>query len=433
MRDPGLRDTVQCAVRNLEDVMPKLVTLSEPLFESHIWEKYANISTAGLGIAEVDFYPLIRDALAYATNPAIMGKQFDKDFPSAIQDLWLFDDAFLPLVSGVPEWVPVPQIRRSVNARNRLIPMLQAWTNDYRKSFQEDVEGKDFSDVSQLMKLVIKMYAYYPANLVSCLLKPDRLDETTIDNRGGASIALIVFWALNANANKLTFWLIIRIASEPDLLSRIRSEIKPYITTAPDLKISVEDLMSNCPLLKATYLETNRLHSRPISFRTIGSDTVIVDDDFDSSFNNSSNWEPNTRSTTSHLLRKDSYLYVPHYLHHISPKYFPKPDVFRPERFLVYGPPPSANTITTDDSTDTNTPSQPRVDLRTLRPYGGGSSTCKGRLFAEREVLAFVAGFITIWDVEDVRGGPPTVPGNIKASATAKPKGNTRVRISRRR
>lgn len=221
---------------------------------------------------------------------------------------------------------------------------------------------------------------------------------------------LIVFWAMNANANNITFWLLIRIASDPDLLSRIRSEIEPYVRASQPnpgasdahLHISVEDVMNSCPLLKATYLECNRLHSRPISFRTIANDVVLKGE------------SDKENSSTSHLLKKNSYLYIPHFLNNIDPHHFPEPDVFRPERFLV------------------EIDGKVTVDAKTLRPYGGGASMCKGRFFAEREVMAFAAGFFAMWDIEDIRGGKLKVPGNVKASATAKPDSNCRVRIRRR-
>ena len=239
-----------------------------------------------------------------------------------------------------------------------------------------------------------------------------------MDNEGASSVILIVLWALNANANNIGFWLLIRIAADPNLLLRIRSETKSYVkvlppkpvvsvngalpstNVVPRLEISVEDLISDCPLLKATYLECNRLHSRPISLRTIANDFVLTSDQ------------------VNLTLRKNSYLHVPHFLHHLSPKTYPEPDVFRPERFLV-------SNHTTKDGKIT-------VDPKTVRPYGGGASMCKGRLFAEREVLAFVAGFLTLWEIEDIGGRQLKVPGNVKASATAKPDSNCRVRISKR-
>lgn len=76
---------------------------------------------------------------------------------------------------------------------------------------------------------------------------------------------------------------------------------------------------------------------------------------------------------------------------------------------------------------------------------------CKGRLFAEKEVLGFVAGFLMCWDIEALgckersnevgegeRKGKGEknvglkVPGNVKTSAISRPDEDCRVRITRR-
>ena len=86
-----------------------------------------------------------------------MSKQFSKEYPTALEDLWLVDEGFLPLVSGVSSWVPIPSVRRSVKARDRMIPILQTWANDSRRSLTEEIMGNDFSDVSEVMRQEIKL------------------------------------------------------------------------------------------------------------------------------------------------------------------------------------------------------------------------------------------------------------------------------------
>lgn len=259
-----------------------------------------------------------------------------------------------------------------------------------------------------------------------------------------ASIILIIFWALNANANGLVFWMIIRAAADPSLLSRIRAEIMPYvrahavvpgrenrvdyasptIAEDPKLLIDIGGLTTQCPLLKATYLECNRVHSRPVSFRKVINDLILVDPT--PSISSSS-------ASASHQLLASSYLHIPHFLHHTDFSYFPDPESFRPERFLT----------TTEEG-------ETKVDTKTLRPYGIGASMCKGRLFAEKEVLGFVAGFLMCWDIEalerigkldKVEKGERKVkrekvglkvPGNVKTSAISRPNDDCRVKLTRR-
>ena len=72
------------------------------------------------------------------------------------------------------------------------------------------------------------------------------------------------------------------------------------------------------------------------------------------------------------------------------------------------------------------------VDAKSLRPYGGGTTMCKGRIFAERECMAFVAGMLVLWDIQPVGTKGWRIPGHIKTSAVCLPKGDTKVWIRRR-
>jgi cytochrome P450 len=100
-----------------------------------------------------------------------------------------------------------------------------------------------------------------------------------------------------------------------------------------------------------------------------------------------------------------------------DPKYFKDPEKFDPERFLLRN---EDGTLSTD--------------MGTIRPYGGGPSMCKGRIFAERECLALVAGVLMFWDIEpaDKKSGW-VIPKQKKASAISLPAKETRVKIKRRR
>lgn len=53
---------------------------------------------------------------------------------------------------------------------------------------------------------------------------------------------------------------------------------------------------------------------------------------------------------------------------------------------------------------------------------------CKGRIFAEREVLVIVVGIVALWDFEPVG----RVPGQRKATGVNYPKEECRVVVRRR-
>jgi hypothetical protein len=58
---------------------------------------------------------------------------------------------------------------------------------------------------------------------------------------------------------------------------------------------------------------------------------------------------------------------------------------------------------------------------------------CKGRVFAEKECLALVAGVLACWDIEPASEEGFVVPVQIKSSAVSLPARDVRVRIRRRK
>ena len=98
-------------------------------------------------------------------------------------------------------------------------------------------------------------------------------------------------------------------------------------------------------------------------------------------------------------------------------RYWSDPDKFIPKRFYV-----------ADDDKES---SMVTVDMGNMKVFGGGATMCKGRAFAEREVLAFAAAIIATWDIE-TRDGKWIHPGRRVASAAVMPKNDVRVRMRRR-
>lgn len=198
-------------------------------------------------------------------------------------------------------------------------------------------------------------------------------------------------------------------------MERLRAEVAPYaqvskpasignFSEAPKLTISHEGLSTKCPLLKATYFEAMRLSSQPWSIRQIARDVVISGD-------------KRATDSASFALHKGEYITVPHDLHMKDPKYFKDPEKFIPERFLVEK----------EDGTVS-------AEIGTVRPYGGGPSMCKGRIFAERECLSLVAGILVFWDIEPAnKKAGWVIPKQKKTSAVSLPVHETRVRIKRRK
>ena len=223
---------------------------------------------------------------------------------------------------------------------------------------------------------------------------------------------------MNANVNNLAFWMLVRILATPGLVERLREEIKSHcviiqkekispMPEIPEIKISVEGLVQSCPLLRACYLEALRLDSAPWSVKKIGREFDLQADP-----SGTVGGHPH-----SYHFKKGVIVGIPHVMHHKDPKYFKDPERFIPERFIKESEEPGVGLT---------------VDGGGIRPYGGGSTICKGRIFAEREAFAFVAGFLSLWEFEPVGASGWEVPQHRWATGVQISSTPYRVRISRR-
>ena len=219
-----------------------------------------------------------------------------------------------------------------------------------------------------------------------------------------------------------------RIWATPGLVERVREETRPFVRISqqmqafgihepPRMKISLPGLLKECPLLKSCYLETLRLDSRPASVKKIERDFVITETTQDV--------RPGTQPE-SYLLKAGTYVNIPHAVHQLDPRFFEDPTVFKPGRFLV------RKEKEGEKQQQRQAQQEMTAQIGTLKPWGGGASMCKGRMFAEREVLAFVAGILVMWDMEPVTPRGWVVPGHRKTTGVAVPSTDMRVRLRRR-
>ncbi|KAI9826869.1 MAG: hypothetical protein M1832_005808 [Thelocarpon impressellum] len=418
LRGPHLTEMLAETTRRMNEHIPNMISFVDSPVDQALWERvHGPVLLAGGETVEVGLFALLRDFLGHLSTPATMGQAFLQNNPHFLQDLWIFDYGLHWLSTGLPRWLPIPRLTRAHLARERLLDTLAAWHRVMDKTVEgvdPGFEWRDMDDVSELMKR-----------------RHQKWREMGLPPRDRASGELGQIWAyvltprscrvadetrMNVNANLLCGWLVFRILSDPDLLSRILAEIAPHVSASqppailgmaspPRLQISTVQLTTQCPLFKACYLETLRLDSAPVSIRRVQKDFTISE---------SAAETRNDAPPATYHLEGGSFVHIPYDAHQSDPRFFPDPEAFKPERFIVPGNPPT-------------------IDAGTLRPYGGGHSMCKGRVFAERECLAFVAGVLTIWDISpaDERKGWAH-PGNSQGSGVTLPTRDVRVRIKRR-
>ncbi|TAQ90439.1 hypothetical protein B7494_g1277 [Chlorociboria aeruginascens] len=397
MKEPHLGELLQRTVRNLEQNIPRMISFMDGEIDLEPWERWAYASFISSNETEVNLMSLMRDMMGLASVPALFGRALLDNHPDILLDIYDLDKGMMYFLMGLPRWTPWFPVTRAHLARARISRTLNA----YHTALDATVEGRPvelaWGDLEDVNDLIWKRRAMFKDNGFAI---------------EGGDIELL--WALVVNATLLVYWQIHYILSVPGLLPLILAEITPYayatkpefigrISEAPKLTLDYENLSKKCPLLKSTYLETLRLTAQPWSVRKATKDVVISEAN-------------NPASPVSFSLNKGEYVTIPHGLHMRDPKYFTDPEKFDAERFLVKNEDGSIST-----------------DSGTIRPFGEGPLMCPGRLLAEKECLAFVAGMLVFWEFQPADKSGWVVPEQKKTGGVSLPARETRVRIKKRK
>ncbi|KKO97598.1 hypothetical protein THAR02_10304 [Trichoderma harzianum] len=407
--EPGLSEITGGALSQVKQTINSYVTFSPNPMDQTEWEKMADVDVIeegdkGVPTTQVDLMELTRNYVATTAIPAIYGTDFVENFPELWKWMWIYNEAFVLLAMSVPSWIPWPRLQRGKLARRRLLAFLYEFNEAMDKHMDgEEVDPKwqNLDNVSQLVKSRIALFREHGVSL-----------------DGRASFDLALLWASVANSNPLISWMLFELYRDPVLLEQVREEIAPYVKAMqpknefgsavwvpPVLEdMDIDGLITRCPLLKASYIETMRVYSCGWAMKMMYSDTVL---------------EARGKGGESFLLKKGTYAHIPQELHQFDPQYFSNPTEWQAERHVRETVDESGNKVLT-------------AELGTMRPYGGGLKMCKGRQFALREMLLYAAAIITFYDMQPPKGGSWSEPQTRKLVANKHPKKPLKVWIKRR-
>ena len=208
--------------------------------------------------------------------------------------------------------------------------------------------------------------------------------------------------------------MLLHIISSSDMLETIRKEIKPYARVTGQspgsLKLDVDGLVKECPIFKGCFFESMRLYTAGSSYKKVLQDLTLTEGDEDAT----TFGKPGPQ--TYHIKAGD-FLVIPGATLQTDPRLWKDPSAFNPERYII---------------PDEKDPKKVKVDSLHLFAFGGGHSVCKGRIFAEREVLIFVAGLISVWDFTPTDGTWVIPKKWYNGTGSGNPKSVLRVKMSRR-
>ncbi|VUC28689.1 unnamed protein product [Clonostachys rosea] len=292
--------------------------------------------------------------------------------------------ADLALCGDVCSWVPIKPYQNALAARRRL---QDALVGLYRRIDQHQ-NGKpidydaEMDDIGQVAIERHRLFAQY---------------NVPISDRGKFELGTL--WAQNANTQPLIFWLILFVYSTPGLVEELRSEVRQFVPPVTELNrtgsdsVDLAGLKHKCPLLKSVFLETFRVVSQPTSMRYITQPMSVFD------------------GHRHRHLQPGTWISVPHGGTQQDPSIFANPTSFQPGRF-----------VKSDEKTGNIS-----VDYGRLKPWGAGAGICKGRVLAEKQVLAIVACCIMMWDIEPVNQDGWKLPGMIPTTAVMRPSHGVRT------
>lgn len=321
LNESSLRVMVERTAKIVDQTISNLVSFSASVVDQSTWERTARCEVktdkSGNTVVAANLLDLIRDYCAVASNEAVIGSDFGKNFPNYLADLWLVDRAFIYLAAGLPRWVPIPMVTRAHIARRSLLRSFEAFEEamDKRHAGQDPgLEWNNLDDVGPVVSERIAIYRKYGLSM-----------------QARAALEFILVWATNANSNMLVFWMLNRIYADKELLSSLREEIAPYIlATQPpkDLavaepprlsKLDVDGLCSQCPLLKSCYVESLRVDAGTWSFKVVKEDFVLNGRD---------------KQGQPFLVKKGEYIHAAHVVHNLDPAYFPDPELWIADRHV---------------------------------------------------------------------------------------------------
>lgn len=221
---------------------------------------------------------------------------------------------------------------------------------------------------------------------------------------------------MNVKAASLAFWMLLHIFATPNIMQKIREEIQPHVTVTqppqkfkiaepPRLKIDLKALRESCHLLEACFYECILLHS------TVAHTRVVENDFSVSEGTKNSLLGPIPRSfvmeagTTVTALLGTPYQY---------PHSFESPTLFKLGVSLAQKDHPDRR-------------QEFRESITT--PWGRLKSDFSGGDFAQTEVMAFVAGILSLWEIEPEDRKEWVLPTHKVSLAVFQPSEDIRVRV----
>lgn len=418
---------VHRAVELLRHNIADFVTFNNSQVDQSPWEIHAGAAVeenpGGEPVVEADLLELVRNFVAITSSHSLLGSDFVTNFPEFWTPFWEFDAGYLLMTVQWPRWLPSAKLNRARGALNALLGITSAFETALEKHWSGEDPGSTWQDIDDVGAMAQSHM--------------DAYREHGISIRGRAAYELASLWTRNSHVSTLVFWILCRIHTDSDLLSRIRTEISPFLdifepsgdfgpTISEPVRfkaIDIEGITMRCPLLLAAYTESLRLDVDAWSSRYLTQDVILGDEG-----------EKQDRV----LLQNGTYAHVAHDLVYTDPALFEEPLQWRTDRYDT-SEKSSINRLESSQVGDiasaiaSGTLSPPAsLQYKSLHDSDRNLGSSGMATVIGKEVLIFVAAILTVWDVETAGGGTWKLPPQIRGFGTRKPRQSPRVWVKQR-
>ncbi|TPX07908.1 uncharacterized protein E0L32_010363 [Thyridium curvatum] len=182
-----------------------------------------------------------------------------------------------------------------------------------------------------------------------------------------AKDVLSVFSGVHSNSMPTAYCTLVELMEHSELIPVFRSELQEagYMVTLPEDQVSI--FPDKVPRMRSFLHEVLRTHNNGTAFREVLKDTTLL------------------AAGRTWQLKKGAVVDLPNSLLCATETIHPEPNKFVANRFL-----------------DKSLGGWGENFTKTVKPFGGGVSFCPGRVFAEKQILAFLAALIEHYDLEVV-------------------------------
>jgi sterol 14-demethylase len=195
----------------------------------------------------IDLPPALAELTIYTASRSLQGKEVRSRFDSSFADLYHYlDMGFTPINFMLP-WAPLPQNRRRDYAQKKMAETYMSIIKERREAIKngnEEKEGREEDMIWNLMNCVYKSGEHIPDMEIAHMM-----------------IALLM--AGQHSSSSTSSWILLRLASRPDIQDELLQEQKDVLGVNEDgtIKDLSYEILPKLTLLSQVVRETLRIHA----------------------------------------------------------------------------------------------------------------------------------------------------------------------------